>query len=131
MYYKAKEINQAPFLIFDIIAKTEKGLTKLNLSYEHPLVLIKSELPEIVNGVCVKKIERGVLVDRTESEIIEKESAAKLESESAIKEELKSELSLLIIKKSVLEELKESVDDVNSEIAEVKNKYTKVGEEKK
>lgn len=131
MYYKAREINQSPFLIFDLIAKTEDGLTKLNLTIEHPLVLIKSELPKIENGVCVKKIERGVLVDRTEKEISEKENEALTETETNQKTIYKSDLSKLLMEKLVLEELKESTEDINSKIAELKNKYAKIGEEKK
>lgn len=126
MYYLAKTIEYPPFLIFDLIAKSDEGLSQLKLSIEHPLVVLKSDIPEEINGVSPLMINKGMLIDRPESKKLENYKTVKENAKNSKKETLKSELKILLIDKLASIELGLKTDKIEAKIIEIKNKYSKI-----
>lgn len=78
MYYKARQqgIN-LPKVVFDLVASDDYETlqggygtgTEGNVTITDPLVVIESNLPSYVGGICHKDIQNGALVDRAQTEI--------------------------------------------------------------
>lgn len=67
-YYKAREINVKPFIVWDYVAKDLEEIIELDL-FEDPLVVIRTFIPPQEFGVYNLKIVDGELVERSAGEL--------------------------------------------------------------
>ena len=76
-YYKATEIEDAPYLAFDFVAASKEELKRLGLDKDK-LIVKGDEIPGIEFGVSTKKIKDGKLVKRTITKAIKEDFAKKV-----------------------------------------------------
>lgn len=67
-YFRAREVDYKPFIVWDIVARSENEYTGRGL-HKDPLVIKQSSRPDTKYGVCLQKIQGSRLVNRTADEI--------------------------------------------------------------
>lgn len=70
IYFKAKELQNKPFIQWESVALSLKELQDLGLD-DDPLIIAESDIPDFIFGVCPYKIVEGQLVERTTQEMDE------------------------------------------------------------
>lgn len=70
IYFKAKELQDKPFIQWESVALSLKELQDLGLD-DDPLIVSESDIPDFIFGVCPYKIVEGQLVERTAQEMNE------------------------------------------------------------
>lgn len=67
-YYKAREQDELPYLLFDQVAESEEEYLAAGLDTD-PLVVAEEDLPSYEFGICHKRVVGGVLVARLAGDI--------------------------------------------------------------
>lgn len=67
-YFKAREQNNAPFVVFDLVAESLEELQDLGLEND-PLVVDEDNLPSYDGSICHQRIFNGALVARDQAQI--------------------------------------------------------------
>lgn len=68
IYFKAKEIENKPFIQWESVAFSLEELQNLGLEND-PLIKSEDEIPDFIYGICPLKIVDGALVLRSETEL--------------------------------------------------------------